>query len=82
MTQSLSVPLEADILALAQGAARWRGMSLDEYIISVVGRAASMDAELEKFVQEGIESADRGDLISQEEMEAWFDARLRPAAAE
>ena len=34
------------------------------------------------FVQEGIDSADRGELIGQEEMEAWVEARGRQAAAE
>jgi len=34
------------------------------------------------FLQEGIDSADRGELISQEEMEAWFEARTQRAAAE
>ncbi|MGK6354385.1 CopG family ribbon-helix-helix protein [Sphingomonas sp. DT-207] len=34
------------------------------------------------FVQEGIDAADRGELISQEEMEAWFEGRRHRAAAE
>jgi predicted transcriptional regulator len=43
-----------------------------------------VDAELEllAFIQVGIDSADRGELISQEEMEAWFASRRLQAAAE
>ena len=44
-----------------------------------------VDAELEllNFIQVGIDAADRGELISQDEMEAWFASRgVRAAAAE
>ncbi len=41
-----------------------------------------MNVELAAFVQEGIDSIDRDGTISQEEMEAWFEARYRSAAAE
>jgi len=53
---------------------------------AVVERAVRryVDEELAflAFVQEGIDAADRGELISQEEMEAWVEARGRQAAAE
>jgi predicted transcriptional regulator len=43
-----------------------------------------VDAELDllDFIQVGIDAADRGDLVSQEDMEAWFASRGLRAAAE
>ena len=42
--------------------------------------AVSRQIELDDFVQAGIDSADRGDLISQEEMENWFEQRVAARA--
>ncbi len=63
-------------------AAAWRHMSVEDYAKSVIEMASRMDGELVSFVQEGIHAADRGETISQDEMEAWFEARYRSAAAE
>ncbi|UVO51502.1 hypothetical protein M0208_13685 [Sphingomonas sp. SUN019] len=82
MTQHAPIELDRELQDAAQAAAAWRDMSLQEYARQVIARASEMDAELAAFVQEGIDSADRGELISQEEMEAWFEARRRSAAAE
>jgi len=61
-------------------AADWRGMTVSEYLYEVASTDAKMDADMEAFVQEGIDSADRGELIDRAE-EAWFEAH-RAAAAE
>lgn len=47
-----------------------------------VERYVQEELEYRDFIQAGIDAADRGDLVSQEEMEAWFEARHRQAAAE
>ena len=82
MAKPLTINLDAESLASLKVAAAWREISVDAYVKSVVQTATRMDVELAAFVQEGIDSADRGELISQEEMEAWFEARYRSAAAE
>jgi predicted transcriptional regulator len=79
---SLTLDLDTESLALLKAAAKWRDMTVDAYVKSVVETATRMDIELAAFVQEGIDSADRGELISQEDMEVWFEARYRSAAAE
>lgn len=78
------LPLEVDddLLAAIGAAAAWRDMSIPDYLRSIIVTATDMDAELAAFMQEGVDSADRGELISQEEMEEWFEARYRSAAAE
>jgi predicted transcriptional regulator len=40
-----------------------------------VERYVAEETEFLRFVQVGVDSADRGDLVSQEEMERWFEAR-------
>lgn len=40
-----------------------------------IERYVAEEAEFLRFVQVGVDSADRGDLVSQEEMEHWFEAR-------
>jgi predicted transcriptional regulator len=44
-------------------------------IQKAVERYVAQETEFQNFVQAGIDSADRGDLISQEEMEGWFEER-------
>jgi len=78
----MTFELDETLTIAVEAAADWRGMSVIEYLREVIATASSMDAELASFVQEGIDSADRGDLLSQEEMKAWFEARYRAAAAE
>lgn len=51
-------------------------------VAKAVQRYVEEELEFHTFIQAGIDSADRGELISQEDMEAWFEARHRQAAAE
>lgn len=78
----MTFELDETLTSAVHAAADWRGMSVVDYLREVVTTASNMDGELASFVQEGIDAADRGDTVSQEEMEAWFEARYRAAAAE
>lgn len=78
----MTFDLDETLASAVQSAADWRGVSTADYLREVIATASSMDAELASFIQEGIDSADRGDLISQEDMEAWFEARYHARAAE
>ena len=52
-------------------------------VAKAVKRYVEEETEFRAFVRAGIESADRGELIDQEDMEAWFEQRRQlPAAAE
>ncbi|MEG3170941.1 hypothetical protein U1708_01815 [Sphingomonas sp. ZB1N12] len=79
---SLTLDLDAELLASLKAAAAWRGMSVDAYVRSVVDTATRMDIELAAFVQEGIDDIDAGRSYTQEQVEAWFEARHRDIAAE
>jgi predicted transcriptional regulator len=79
---SLTLDLDAELLASLKAAAAWRDMSVDAYVRSVVDTATRMDIELAAFVQEGIDDIDAGRSYTQEQVEAWFEARHRDIAAE
>lgn len=74
------VPTEVaeSIDRLAQRLGRSRAWVVQQAIL----RYAEEEVDFLAFVQEGIDSADRGELISQEDMEAWFASRRHRAAAE
>lgn len=78
----ISLDMDESLRTALYAAAAWRHMPVDDYIRDVLARAVRMDTELAAFVQEGVDSADRGELIGQDDMEAWFEARYRSAAAE
>lgn len=80
--QLLSLPLDEELNAALEAAAAWRDMSVEDFALSAIREASRRDGKLAAFVQQGIDSADRGEVYSQEEMEAWFEARYRSAAAE
>ena len=79
---SLTLNLDAESLASLKAAAAWRDMSVDAYVRSVVDTATRIDIELAAFVQEGIDDIDAGRSYTQEQVEAWVEARHRDIAAE
>ena len=84
MTKSAVITARLDSEALAK--LDQLSATLDRSRAWIVAKAVQryVDEELEyrAFIQQGVDEADRGELISQEEMEAWFEARHRQAAAE
>ena len=68
--------LDAETFATMHEQALSRGLSDAEYASQAIRRVAESDAGDRAFVQEGIDAANRGELISQEEMERWFAARV------
>ena len=78
----ISLDMDESLRTALHAAAAWRHMPVDDYIRDVLATAVRMDTDLAAFVQEGVDAADRGELISQDDMEAWFEARYRSAAAE
>ncbi|HEU4962189.1 MAG TPA: ribbon-helix-helix domain-containing protein [Sphingomonas sp.] len=51
-------------------------------VAKAIERYVAEEAAFLDFLQVGIDAADRGDVISQEEMEQWFAERHRAVAAE
>jgi predicted transcriptional regulator len=72
----ITAALDAETLALAERVAAQRGMSLTEYAAEAIQRVAESDADFDAFIQAGIDSADRGELIPHAEVMAELDAMI------
>lgn len=78
ITSRVDTELSEELDALAARMSRSRAWVIQQAIARYVEEETAFRA----FVQVGIDAADGGDLISQEEMEAWFEGRRHRAAAE
>jgi predicted transcriptional regulator len=66
----------AETAALLDRAAASRGQSRSAYVSRVIQDAARREAEFLTFVQQGIDSLDRGEGIAHEEVMAELDAMI------
>jgi predicted transcriptional regulator len=57
-------------------AAEARGISDEQYVAEAAKRMADADEDYRSFIQEGIDAADRGDVVTQAEMEIWIEQRI------
>ena len=73
---SITAPLDTATVAMIEELARARGMTGEQFAAAAIRKAMEHDVEWRTFVQAGVDSADRGELITQEEMEAWFEERV------
>jgi predicted transcriptional regulator len=73
---SITAPLDPVTLAMVEELAQARGITGEEFAAAAIRKATEHDTQWRAFVQEGIDSADRGELISQKDMEAWFEERI------
>ncbi len=72
----ITASLDATTLALVTAGAAARGMSDEDYVAEAVQRVAESDADYRAFIQKGIDAADQGDVITQADMETWFEERI------
>ena len=73
---SINAPLDPATFAIVEELARERGITGEAFASEAIRKVAEHEADLRAFIQEGINSADRGELISQEGMDAWFEERV------
>jgi predicted transcriptional regulator len=78
----ITARLDNDALARLDQLSTMLDRSRAWIVAKAVQRYVDEELEFRAFIQQGIDEADRGELISQEDMEAWFEARHRQAAAE
>jgi predicted transcriptional regulator len=81
-TSVVTARLDADLSDRLDTLAARQERSRAAVVERAVRRYVDEELTFLAFVQEGVDSADRGELIGQEEMEAWVEARGRQAAAE
>jgi len=75
-TSVITTRLDAETLALVDRVAKAQGRSRSWFAAQAIKRAAEAEAEYQAFVQEGIDSADRGELIPHEEVMAELDEMI------
>jgi predicted transcriptional regulator len=80
MSEPAKIRIEAEIDVETYETMRWLlerdGRDQQNFIAEAIRRAAEQEAQFGAFIQEGIDAADRGDVLTQEEMEQWFEERI------
>ena len=72
----ITAELDAGTMKLVEELARARGITGAAFAAEAIRRVAEYQADERAFVQVGMDAADRGELVSQEAMEAWFEERI------
>lgn len=72
----ITAELDAGTMKLVEELARARGITGAAFAAEAIRRVAEYQADERALVQVGIDAADRGELVSQEAMEAWFEERI------
>ncbi len=72
----ITARLDAETLALVDRVAKAQGRSRSWFAAQAIKRAAEAEAEYQAFVQVGIDSADRRELVPHEEVMAELDGMI------
>lgn len=75
MSNVITARVSDEVLAMIDRLARDNERSRAWVVAKLVENAARKQIELADFIQEGIDSIERGEYHTQEEMEAWFETR-------
>jgi predicted transcriptional regulator len=75
MSNVVTARVSDEILAMIDRLARTNERSRSWIVAKLVESAARKQIELADFIQEGVDSIERGEYYTQEEMEAWFEER-------
>lgn len=73
----ISARVSDEVLEMVDRIAELRDRSRAWIVSTLIETAARDELEFREFLQAGIESADRGELVSQEEVEKWYEDRIR-----
>jgi predicted transcriptional regulator len=73
---SITAQVSGETLDLVDRLALARGLSREAYAAEAIRQVSTKEAEFLAFVQVGVDAADRGDVVSQDEVEAWLDERI------
>jgi predicted transcriptional regulator len=72
----ITARLDPETLALVDRVSKAQGRSRSWFAAQAIKRAAEAEAEYLAFVQEGIDSAGRGELTPHEDVEKLFDEMI------
>jgi predicted transcriptional regulator len=77
----IMISLDAEATVLVRHHAMLSGVTVEAFCAEAIKRHAEENAEIHAFIREGLDSAGRGELYTQEEMRAWLAARFGHEAA-
>ncbi len=72
----ITAELSAETLAMVEELAAWQGRSAAEFAAEAIQRVAETEADYRAFIQEGIDAADRGDVVPHAQVMAELDAMI------
>lgn len=81
MTVHVTIELTEDQKTRLEQLAAQENVSLSEYIVQLAEEDARRDAHFRALVQEGIDAADRGELIDHEDVVAEVEALISASEA-
>ena len=73
---SITTPLDPETLARVEEVARARGMSGAAFAAEAIRIATAEALDFDAFAQAGIASIERGEVHTQDDVEAWFEERV------
>lgn len=81
MTVQLIIDLTEDQKTRLEALAAFKQVSVSQYLVDLAENNARRDAEFRAFVQEGIDEADRGELIDHADVMAEVEALIAASEA-
>lgn len=72
----ITAELSAETLAMVEELAAWQGRSAAEFAAEAIQRVAEAEADYRAFIQEGIDAADRGDVVPHAQVMVELDAMI------
>lgn len=73
---SITTELDAETLALVEQVAAWQGRSVAAFAAEAIQRVAETETDYRAFLQEGIDAADRGEVVPHAQVMAELDAMI------
>ncbi|RSV44834.1 CopG family transcriptional regulator [Sphingomonas sp. ABOLE] len=72
----ITAELSAETLAMVEEIAAWQGRSAAEFAAEAIQRVAETESDYRAFIQEGLDAADRGDVVPHAQVMAELDAMI------
>lgn len=81
MTVQLTIDLTEDQKARLEALATFKQVSVSQYLVDLAENNARRDVEFRALVQEGIDEADRGELVDHADVMAEVEALIAASEA-
>ena len=73
---SITTPLDAETFAKVEEMARERGISRLAFAAEAIRLATTEATDFSTYAQAGVSALERGEVHTQDEVEAWFEQRI------